>query len=85
MPAETVIVYAGLAVACLGLVASLRPLQHLGLGSRRRGLAALAGGLVTAGLAAPRFAIYWRVIYPGSALIRRMWLDAIRRRAERGR
>jgi hypothetical protein len=27
------------------------------------------------------FARYWRVIYPGSALIRRMWLRAIRRRA----
>lgn len=31
-----------------------------------------------------RFAAYWRVIYPGSALIRRMWLRAIRLRAERG-
>lgn len=29
-----------------------------------------------------RFAIYWRVIYPGSALIRRMWLQAVKRRAE---
>ncbi len=29
-----------------------------------------------------RFAVYWRVIYPGSALIRRMWLRAIRRRTE---
>lgn len=29
-----------------------------------------------------RFAAYWRVIYPGSALIRRMWLRAIKRRAE---
>lgn len=29
-----------------------------------------------------RFAAYWRVIYPGSALIRRMWLEAIKRRAE---
>jgi hypothetical protein len=28
-----------------------------------------------------RFALYWRVIYPGSALIRRMWLRAIERRA----
>jgi len=28
------------------------------------------------------FAVYWRVIYPGSALIRRMWLQAIKRRAE---
>ena len=28
------------------------------------------------------FARYWRVIYPGSALIRRMWLRAIRERAE---
>jgi hypothetical protein len=31
-----------------------------------------------------RFARYWRVIYPGSALIRRGWLRAVRRRAERG-
>ena len=29
-----------------------------------------------------RFAPYWRAIYPGSALIRRMWLRAIRARAE---
>jgi hypothetical protein len=28
------------------------------------------------------FAAYWRTIYPGSAFIRRMWLEAIRRRAE---
>ena len=28
-----------------------------------------------------RFAAYWRVIYAGSALIRRMWLRAIRKRA----
>ncbi len=30
-----------------------------------------------------RFAAYWRVIYPGSAIIRRMWLRAIDRRATR--
>ena len=29
-----------------------------------------------------RFAAYWRVIYPGSSLIRYMWLRAIRKRAE---
>jgi len=29
-----------------------------------------------------KFAVYWRVIYPGSALIRVMWLRAIQRRAE---
>jgi len=28
------------------------------------------------------FARYWRVIYPGSALIRREWLSAIRRRSD---
>ena len=31
-----------------------------------------------------RFAGYWRVIYPGSALIRVMWLRAVRRRATAG-
>jgi hypothetical protein len=30
-----------------------------------------------------KFATYWRVIYPGSALIRVMWLRAIRHRAEK--
>lgn len=30
-----------------------------------------------------KFATYWRVIYPGSALIRRMWLRAVARRALR--
>ena len=31
-----------------------------------------------------RFAVYWRLIYPGSSLIRTMWLKAIRERAEAG-
>jgi hypothetical protein len=30
-----------------------------------------------------KLAAYWRTIYPGSALIRMMWLRAIRRRAEK--
>ena len=29
-----------------------------------------------------KFAMYWCVIYPGSAIIRREWLAAIKRRAE---
>lgn len=29
-----------------------------------------------------RFAAYWRLIYPGSTFIRRMWLRAIKKRAE---
>ena len=29
-----------------------------------------------------RFGIYWRIIHPGSDIIRRMWLRAIRQRAE---
>ena len=29
------------------------------------------------------FAGYWRIIYPGSAIIRRVWLDAIIARAVR--
>lgn len=28
-----------------------------------------------------RFATYWRLIYPGSAIIRRMWLRAVQKRA----
>ncbi len=33
---------------------------------------------------ARRFAVYWRLIYPGSSLLRRTWLQAIQRRAEGG-
>jgi hypothetical protein len=33
---------------------------------------------------ARRFAAYWRVIYPGSSLIRHMWLRAIGQRAQGG-
>src|ERR1700681_1907236 len=38
----------------------------------------------TDGASKRRFAAYWRVIYPGSALIRRMWLRAIVRSEESG-
>jgi hypothetical protein len=31
-----------------------------------------------------RFGLYWRVIHPGSAFMRRMWLAAIKKRAESG-
>lgn len=37
----------------------------------------------TDGAALRRFAPYWRLIYPGSSIIRRMWLRAIRALAER--
>jgi hypothetical protein len=36
----------------------------------------------TDAVAARRFARYWRIIYPGSALIRLMWLRAVKQRAE---
>jgi len=38
---------------------------------------------VAAPAARRRFALYWMVIRPGSGLLRRLWLEAIRRRAER--
>ena len=31
-----------------------------------------------------RFAVYWRIIHPGSDFIRRTWLRAVKRRAESG-
>lgn len=34
----------------------------------------------TSASARRRFGVYWAVIYPGSAFIRRMWLRAIARR-----
>lgn len=48
---------------------------HCGLATETRVYA--AGTHVLRG-----FATYWRMIYPGSALIRRMWLRAIKLRAE---
>jgi hypothetical protein len=32
-----------------------------------------------------RFGLYWRIVHPGSAFIRRMWLAAIKKHAESGR
>jgi hypothetical protein len=29
-----------------------------------------------------QFVVYWRIIHPGSDIIRRMWLRAIKQRAE---
>jgi hypothetical protein len=46
----------------------------------RRGGRPAPPGILNAGSTQPR-AAYWRVIYPGSALIRRMWLRAIARRS----
>ena len=40
--------------------------------------------LATDEAARRRFRRYWRVVMPGSAAIRRAWLRAIKRRAERG-
>jgi hypothetical protein len=31
-----------------------------------------------------RFAVYWRIIHPGSDIIRRSWLQAVKQRAESG-
>jgi hypothetical protein len=61
----------------------------LGVALFQSGLALLAGGLawppgtcdVGSG-AARRRVMYWRIIQPGSAFIRRMWLRAIQKRAE---
>lgn len=41
--------------------------------------------LATDEVARRAFTRYWRVVYPGSALIRLMWLDALRRRLEPAR
>ena len=40
--------------------------------------------LAPEGSARRRFAAYWRLIYPGSSLIRVGWLEGIKRRAEAG-
>jgi hypothetical protein len=37
----------------------------------------------TDGVALRRFTPYWRIIFPGSAILRSTWLSAIKRRAER--
>jgi hypothetical protein len=40
--------------------------------------------LATDATAQRRFGWYWRLVYPGSMIIRVMWLRAIKRRAETG-
>ena len=37
----------------------------------------------TDGAALARFTPYWRIIFPGSAILRATWLSAIKSRAER--
>jgi len=39
---------------------------------------------MTDAVARSKFAMYWRVVHPGSALIRQLWLMAVKRRAEYG-
>ena len=51
-----------------------------GAGSRVTTETRIAG---TDAAATRRFAVYWRLIGPGSGLIRLSWLNAVRRRAER--
>jgi len=85
-------VYCGLIVTIAGLVLVVKPLRRLRVTMRWRGAGVAGAGVLLAGIgltrvfasgpaARRRFAAYWRVIYPGSALIRRMWLRAIERRA----
>ena len=68
----------GYVKATMNFRVETRPDDHCVLTTQTRVLA-------TGPAAARRFAVYWRLIYPGSALIRRMWLLAIARRAERAR
>ena len=46
MPPSTVAVYSGLVIALVGLVATIRPVRSLHLGTRRRGSVAIAIGML---------------------------------------
>ena len=65
-----------LARAVMNFHASRRGRRHAPASSRKRGCA------TTDPRSERLFARYWRLIYPGSALIRVMWLRAIQARAE---
>ncbi len=65
----------GYAKAVLNFLAVGEGSGHVGLSTETR-ISALDPG------SRRQFARYWRLIYPGSALIRRIWLRAIKRRAE---
>ena len=52
------------------------------LGPTRTGLTTETRVFATDATTRRLFAPYWRVIYPGSSIIRTMWLRAIKRRAE---
>ncbi len=75
-------VYGALLVVVCGLVLVARPVRRLGVGTRRRALLLVACGAATAAVAL-LLPARWRLIHPGSALIRRMWLRAIERRTTR--
>jgi hypothetical protein len=89
------LVYSGLLVGLVGIAGSVDFKEFDRPGyvkvAMNFHLAEIAGGcrvstetrvLATDSSARWKFAVYWRIIYPGSALIRRMWLAAIKRRAE---
>ena len=79
-PVETPADYAGLALPGYAKAAMNFHLADLGGGTTR--LTTETRVFATDAGARRRFAAYWRLIYPGSSVIRVMWLKAIKQRAE---
>ena len=67
---------------CLSLPGYAKAVMNFSLSEERDGCLVRTETRIRAtDLSARRkFGLYWRVIYPGSALIRRMWLAAVKPR-----
>jgi len=65
-----------------GFAIAVMNFQLRSIGSTRTRLTTETRVFTTDATIRRRFAAYWRAIYPGSSIIRMMWLRAIKRRAE---
>lgn len=70
------------AVSGPGSIKAVMNFRFTADGPDRCGITTETRVTATGASARRRFALYWRAIYPGSAIIRRMWLRAVKRRAE---
>ena len=79
-PQITAATFAGIHSSGFGIAVMNFRLQPLG--STRTRLTTETRVFATDATTRRLFAPYWRIIYPGSSIIRMMWLRAIKRKAE---
>ena len=76
--------YASALIALAGLLGVIRPLESMSRREHngRSRLTTETRIFATDDVALGRFTAYWRIIFPGSAILRMTWLRAIKARAE---